>query len=302
MYRPSAVVLAQTIGDLPVLAVQVIIFTIIVYFMTGLQSDPGLFFAFLLFTYLTTLCTTAFFRFVGYAFGTFNDASKVSGFMFSVLVTVSLRHHTVRVHRSTLNYTVQYAGYVIYVPSMKPWFSWIRWIDPIYYSFEALMINELDGLDMQCSPPQLFPLSGEGPQGCAITGAEPGVTSLSGAAWANQALDFYKSHVWRNFGIVLSLWVFFLALCMFVIERLPAAGSNRAILLFKRGGGGRFIQTANKRGTGPRDEEEGNDPSRVTEESTGQTSRKVKDTELHADRTSVSHSILLLLPECACSP
>lgn len=91
MYRPSAVVMAQTIGDLPVFAVQVTIFTIIVYFMAGLKTDPGLYFAFLLFTYVTTLCTTAFFRFVGYSFGTFNNASKVSGFMFSVLTTVSLR-------------------------------------------------------------------------------------------------------------------------------------------------------------------------------------------------------------------
>jgi hypothetical protein len=58
--------------------------------MAGLKADAGLYFTFLLFTYVTTLCTTAFFRFVGYSFGTFNNASKVSGFMFSVLTTVRL--------------------------------------------------------------------------------------------------------------------------------------------------------------------------------------------------------------------
>lgn len=89
MYRPSAVVIAQTIGDLPIFFVQVVIFTIIVYFMAGLKMDAGLYFTFLLFTYVTTVCTTAFFRFVGYSFGTFNDASKVSGLAFSILVTVS---------------------------------------------------------------------------------------------------------------------------------------------------------------------------------------------------------------------
>ena len=89
MYRPSAVVLAQTIGDLPIFFFQIAIFTLIIYFMTGLKLDAGNYFTFFLFCYITTVTTTAFFRFIGYSFGTFNNASKVSGFMFSVLVTVS---------------------------------------------------------------------------------------------------------------------------------------------------------------------------------------------------------------------
>ncbi|ORY27081.1 ABC transporter [Naematelia encephala] len=227
MYRPSAVVVAQTIGDLPIFFIQLVIFTLIVYFMVGLKTDVGLYFTFLLFTYMTTICTTAFFRFVGYSFGTFNNASKVSGLMFSILVT--------------------YAGYIIYTPSMHPWFSWIRWIDPVYYSFEALMSNELAGLTLACVQPQLAPY-GQGysgvSQGCAIAGAEPGATTLSGTAYLNEALRFHHSHVWRNFGIVVAVWVFFLALCMIQIERLPAAGSNRAVLLYKRGGGGKYIRAA----------------------------------------------------------
>lgn len=87
MYRPSAVYIAQTIGDLPIFFLQIALYTIIIYFMTGLKRDPGLYFTYLLITYVTTLCTTAFFRFIGYSFGTFENASKVSGFMFSVIVT-----------------------------------------------------------------------------------------------------------------------------------------------------------------------------------------------------------------------
>ncbi|WWC57723.1 uncharacterized protein I303_100257 [Kwoniella dejecticola CBS 10117] len=248
LYRPSAVLVAQTIGDLPIFAGQLIIFTLIIYFMVGLKVDPGLYFTFLLFTYITTLCTTAFFRFIGYSFGTFNNASKVSGLMFSILVT--------------------YAGYIIYTPSMHPWFSWIRWIDPVYYSFEALMSNELSGTKLQCIPPQLAPY-GEGyvgtPAACAIAGAQPGSTTLDGAAWENQALDMYKSHVWRNFGIVVALWLFFLALAMFTIERLPAAGSNKAILLYKRGGGGKFIRASNQNGNAPKDEEQGGSDMQTNE-------------------------------------
>lgn len=96
MYRPSAVFVAATLGDLPIFFVQFVIFTLIIYFMAGLQTSAGNYFTFLAFVYFCTLTTTAFFRFVGYSQSTFNDASKISGFMFSVLVT--------------------YAGYIIYTP------------------------------------------------------------------------------------------------------------------------------------------------------------------------------------------
>ena len=151
---------------------------------------------------------------------------------------------------------------------MHPWFSWIRWLNPVYYSFEALMANELTGLELECIQPQLAPY-GQGytgvSQGCAITGAQPGSTMLSGTAWVNQALRFFHSHIWRNFGIVVAIWIFFLAMCMVTIERLPAAGSNKAILLYKRGGGGKFIRAANEHGTSPRDEEEGSAETQTNE-------------------------------------
>lgn len=225
MYRPSAVYIAQTLGDLPIFFVQIVIFTLIIYWMAGLKREAGNYFIFFLFTYLTTLTTTAFFRFIGYSFGTFQNASKVSGFMFSVIVT--------------------YAGYIIYTPYMKPWFAWIRWINPIYYAVESLIAIELDGLQLECAPPQLAPYGQQyvgGPAACAIAGAEPGSTTVSGTAWMNTALSFYRSHVWRNFGIILAIGLFFVGLSVLAIERIPAAGSNRAVLLYKRGGGGRYIR------------------------------------------------------------
>ena len=46
-YRPSAVVLARVITDFPVLIVEVVVFGIIMYFMTGLALDPAKFFIYL---------------------------------------------------------------------------------------------------------------------------------------------------------------------------------------------------------------------------------------------------------------
>lgn len=92
MYRPSAVIVAQSLGDFPIFFLQFLIFTLIIYFMSGLKTTAGHYFTFLLFVFTVTVCTTAFFRFIGQSFGTFNNASKVSGFMFGVIVLVS--HHS----------------------------------------------------------------------------------------------------------------------------------------------------------------------------------------------------------------
>ncbi|KAK8853503.1 hypothetical protein IAR55_004210 [Kwoniella newhampshirensis] len=267
MYRPSAVALAQTLGDLPIFFIQIVIFTLIIYFMVGLQTTAGHYFAFLLFVYVTTITTTAFFRFVGYSFGTFNNASKVSGLLFSVIVT--------------------YAGYIIYTPSMHPWFSWIRWIDPVYYSFEALMSHELTGLTLQCVQPQLAPYGpgymGAGEQGCAIPGSNPGTTTVDGTTYLLTALRFYQRHMWRNFGINLALLFGFIFLLVVSIERLPAAGSNKAILLYKRGGGGKFIRATAKNGNGPKDEEEGRGQKQNTNQSGEVSDDSIKD--VHAVET-----------------
>jgi len=129
-------------------------------------------------------------------------------------------------------------------------------------------LDELTGLELECSPPNLAPYgqgyTGEaGTQGCAIQGATPGSTTLSGTAYLDVALRFYQSHMWRNLGIILALWIFFVVLLMINIERLPAAGSNKAVLLYKRGGGGKFIRNSAKGGEG--DEEQGQEEREVVE-------------------------------------
>jgi hypothetical protein len=63
--------------------------------------------------------------------------------------------------------------------------------------------------------------------------------------------------MWRNLGIVLALWFTFITLLCISIERSPAAGSNQAILLYQRGGGGKFIRASAQSGNAPKDREEG---------------------------------------------
>ena len=36
-----------------------------------------------------------------------------------------------------------YAGFTLPVPYMHPWLRWFNYINPVGYSFESLMINEV---------------------------------------------------------------------------------------------------------------------------------------------------------------
>ena len=48
-YRPAALSLAQTFADIPFTTVQIVLFSIIIYFMSGLYLNAGAFFSFFAF-------------------------------------------------------------------------------------------------------------------------------------------------------------------------------------------------------------------------------------------------------------
>lgn len=121
LYHPAAFCFAQIAADIPIIASQVTSFSLIIYFMVGLTQTAGAYFTYWILLFTLSLCMTALFRMIGAAFDGFDDASKVSGFLVSALIT--------------------YAGYMIPKTGMHPWFVWIYWINPLAYGFEALMAN-----------------------------------------------------------------------------------------------------------------------------------------------------------------
>jgi ABC-type multidrug transport system permease subunit len=62
MYRPSSFGLAQIVVDIPIILVQNLLFSVVLYFLAGLQRTPGKFFFFVLVMTLITLCMTSFCR------------------------------------------------------------------------------------------------------------------------------------------------------------------------------------------------------------------------------------------------
>jgi ATP-binding cassette, subfamily G (WHITE), member 2, SNQ2 len=217
-YRPSAFAIAQTVVDVPLVFIQVIIFNVIIYFMANLARTASQFFISCLILWLVTMVTYAFFRAISAWCGTLDVATRFTGVAIQILVV--------------------YTGYLIPPDSMHPWFGWLRWINWIQYGFECLMANEFAYLTLSCEPPYLVP---QGPnarpqnQGCTLAGASPGSTSVSGASYIQQSFTYTRSHLWRNFGFLWAFFIFFVFLTALGMELMKPNVGGGAITVFKRG-------------------------------------------------------------------
>lgn len=120
-------------------------------------------------------------------------------------------------------------------PHMKPWFSWIYWLNPLAYGFDALLSNEFHAKVLDCVNVNLVP-SGPGYTdlafaSCAgVGGAIQGETTVNGDNYL-ASLEYSHSHVWRNFGIIWAWWVLFVALTVFFTCRWKPASDGGAALL-----------------------------------------------------------------------
>lgn len=228
-YRPSAVSLARVLADFPVLLIEVVVFGIIMYFMTNLDLEAGKFFIYLLFVYITTICCTALYRMFAAISPTMDDAVRFSGI--------------------ALNLLIIYTGYTISKPILlgqKIWFGWIYYINPISYAFEAVLTNEFSGRDLACSPSQLVP---QGPnisaknQGCAIAGSIAGEdgNSVPGARYLGTQFEYSRHNLWRNFGVVIAFTVLYILVTVAAVEKLSFGAGGAGVLVFKKSKKGKKI-------------------------------------------------------------
>lgn len=102
------------------------------------------------------------------------------------------------------------------------------------------MINEFSERAFSCStyaPGQLdiyksVPLS---LKVCSQKGAVAGQDFIDGDVYLNTAFRYYKSHLWRNFGILCVFFAGFLVMYIFSSELIRAKPSKGEILVFPRG-------------------------------------------------------------------
>lgn len=217
-YHPATEAMAGVLSDIPIKFVTAVVFNIILYFMAGLRREPAQFFLFFLITFISTFVMSAVFRTLAASTKTVAQAMGLSGVMVLILVI--------------------YTGFVIPQPSMKPWFAWLRWINPIFYAFEILVANEFHGRDFPCGAnsfvPPYTPRVGTSFI-CAIAGAVKGEETVSGDAFIAASYGYYYSHVWRNFGILLAFLVFFMAFYFVIAELNSSTTSTAEALVFQRG-------------------------------------------------------------------
>ncbi|CAO2657983.1 Nn.00g072430.m01.CDS01 [Neocucurbitaria sp. VM-36] len=215
MYHPFVDALATMASQYPIKILNILAFTVIVYFMANLKREVGAFFIFTVFTFLTTVIMTAWFRIVAALANTVDAALALAGLS---VIPLAL-----------------YGGYVIPRPSMHPWFEWISYINPIYYTVEALMATEFHGRSAPCQ--RLIP-SGPGyedvniaHQVCAVVGSKAGEAFVSGDDYVALSLDYHYAHVWRNLAILIGFFVGFTILYAVATEfkKLDNSSSNRQV-------------------------------------------------------------------------
>ena len=163
-----------------------------------------------------------------------------------------------RITGVTIQGLIVYTGYLIPPQKMHPWFKWLMWINPVQYGFEALMSNEFNNMDIQCTPPFLVPQGpGAAPQyqSCTVQGSKPGLTVVKGADYIKTAFTYERAHLWRNFGIIAAFWIFFVFVTMFGMERQKPNAGGGAVTIFKRGQAPKSVEKALENRSIPLDEE-----------------------------------------------
>lgn len=218
LHHPAAFCFAQIAADVPLILMQVTLFALPVYWMTGLKATGEAFMIYWITTISVTMCMTALFRAIGAAFSSFDAASKVSGFLMSALI--------------------MYTGFLLPKPSMHPWLSWIFWINPLAYGYEAILSNEFHGQLIPCVNNNLVP---NGPgytnsefQACTgIRGAPAGASVITGDQYL-QGLSYSHAHVWRNFGIMWAWWFLFVILTVYFTSNWSQVSGNSGYLVIPR--------------------------------------------------------------------
>ena len=218
MLRPSADALAVTLFDIPVRAITVTVFLVIIYFISGLEYDAGKFFTFWGVILLNTYTVVAFYRMVA------------SYLRFEVIATMIAGLFIID--------GLLYAGYSIPRPSMVVWWKWLSYCNPISFAYEICLMNELHGTEAWCD--QLVP---NGPgfentnienKSCTVAGARPGVPYVSAEEYAYESFGYTWKNAGRNAGIIAAMWVFCVIATMIGTELQIDPAAAGGIMVYRR--------------------------------------------------------------------
>ncbi|GJN91548.1 hypothetical protein Rhopal_004571-T1 [Rhodotorula paludigena] len=224
-YRPAATTIAMTVADAPNNLAQILIFSIIIYFMGGLARTAGAFFSFYLIVVGGFLSLAGFFRLLGTLCQNYDQASRLA----SVIVTIM----------------ISYSGYLIPIFAQQRWLFWLSYFNPLNFAFSAAMENEFKRIDLLCEGSYITPnsLNGALPQYptalgdnqvCTLQGSTPGNPIVPGRDYISAAFDYDVNDQWRNWGITLVFFVGFNIIQAYLAEILDHGAGAPAINVFAK--------------------------------------------------------------------
>jgi ATP-binding cassette, subfamily G (WHITE), member 2, PDR len=129
-YQPFTERLASIVCDLPAKVIVSFVMNLPIYFMANFRRTASAFFSYWLFIFTTIVTMSMLFRMIG-------TASKTH-MQTTVPVSVSILLCTI------------YTGFIVPYGYMKPWLSWVWRINPVAYTYESLLINEVRKPSASC--------------------------------------------------------------------------------------------------------------------------------------------------------
>ncbi|KAF2092595.1 hypothetical protein NA57DRAFT_82150 [Rhizodiscina lignyota] len=227
-YHPFTEAFAGIVSDIPVKFALSVVFNVIVYFMANLRREPSQFFIYFLTVFTAIFTMSAVFRTMAAITKTISQAMSLAGVLVLAIVV--------------------YTGFVVPSRYMHPWFEWIKWINPVFYAFEILVANEFHGREFICSGfvPAYPTLTGD-QFVCSVAGAVAGERRVSGDAFIAASYEYYYSHVWRNYGIMIAFLGFFMAVYFVAVELNSSTTSTAEVLVFRRGHVPAYIEANTRR-------------------------------------------------------
>jgi ATP-binding cassette subfamily G (WHITE) protein 2 (PDR) len=122
-YRAVSEAIASFVCDLPNKLALTFVFNFPLYFLSNLNRTPSAFFTYYLFSFLSLLNGSFIYRSMG-ALSRTLAGSQPPGAVFATLLTL-------------------YSGFAVPSRDMRPWLKWFSYINPVYYTFEAMVVNEV---------------------------------------------------------------------------------------------------------------------------------------------------------------
>ncbi|PRP87719.1 hypothetical protein PROFUN_02419 [Planoprotostelium fungivorum] len=220
MYHPAAYHIAQVVADIPVMMTQVVLFSLITYFMWQLSQTAGQYFVHLFTLFIFSMTMANFFRLCANTSPSVYIAQQVMIAVFMIMIT--------------------YSGYIIPKPKMHPWLGWFYYINVFAFGFQGLFSNEMRNISFDCSGPGQSIPSGEGYtdaayKTCIMAGAAPGSSFVAGRDHLQKAYEIDVDHQQLNIVIIFLFWITFTVLNMIAMEYLDFTGGGYSHKVYKRG-------------------------------------------------------------------